>query len=363
MPLSEYFFNNLPMLFELIGLLIILFISVHVSKRIKTYTRLAVFLLLTSILITAFENWTQTFEHLSLWRPILTAFKYSTYPLILIDLILLAFQNIKPISVKWKIIACIPEAICVPIFFSSQWTRLVFYFSEDNHYGGGPLNMLPYILFGIYLVLFVVLNIIYLMNYSIRNRIIALYITLASALIVVVYLIINKTDDYNPIFTSALVFYFLFIYIHMASIDPLTGLRNRQSYYQDISESGQKITYVASVDMNDLKELNDTYGHANGDEALTVVADTLSANVGKKARCYRVGGDEFMILFVNENKQETAEQLDRIKTAMNSCKYQCAFGYAEKKSFMSVDDAIKESDRQMYLNKAELKSKKQTPKS
>ena len=93
MPLHEYFLNNFPMLFELIGLLIILFISAHISRRVKTYTRLAVLLLLTSILVTAFEGWTQTFERLSLWRPILTAFKYSLYPLILIDLILLATHS------------------------------------------------------------------------------------------------------------------------------------------------------------------------------------------------------------------------------------------------------------------------------
>lgn len=362
MPLHEYFLNNFPMLFELIGLLIILFISAHVSKRIKTYTRLAVLLLLSSILVTAFEGWTQTFDRLTLWRPILTGLKYSIYPLILLDLILLAFQNIKIIPIKWKIIAFIPEAICVPIFLSSQWTRLVFYFSDDNHYFGGAVSKLPYILFGIYLVLFVVLNIIYLKNYSIRNRIIALYISLASAAVVVVYLIIGKTDDYNPIFTSALVFYFLFIYIHMASIDPLTGLRNRQSYYQDLSESGSKITYVASIDMNDLKELNDTHGHSNGDEALVVVAETLTANVSKKARCYRVGGDEFMILYIGESKQDMAVQAEKIKAAMNNCKYKCAFGYAEKKSFMSVDDAIKESDKQMYINKAELKANNQQTK-
>lgn len=358
MPLKDYFLNNFVMFFELIGLLIILFISAHVSNRIKNYTRAAVVLLFLSVLATAFEGWTQTFEKLSLWRPILTACKYTIYPLILIDLILLVSQNIKPVPKKWRLVALIPELICVPIYFSSQWTHLVFYFHEDNHYAGGTLSYLPYIVFGVYLVIFIVLNILYLKNYSTRNRIIALYICLVSTLCVVVYLILDKTDDYNPIFTSSLVFYFLFIYIHMASIDPLTGLRNRQSYYQDISENEHNITYVASIDMNYLKELNDTQGHSAGDEALVVVANTLISSVGKKAKCYRVGGDEFMILFVIENKQEMENQIQKIKDALANCPYPCAFGYAEKMPGQSLDDTIKESDKQMYINKVDMKANK-----
>lgn len=358
MPLKEYFLNNFVMLFELIGLLIILFISAHVSKRIKSYTRAAVILLFVSMLVTAFETWTQTFETLSLWRPILTAFKYTIYPLILLDVIFLVSQNIKPISNKWRLIVSIPALVCIPIYFTSQWTHIVFYFLQDNHYSGGPLSNLPYIIFALYLVLFLVLNIIYLRNYSIRNRFIALYICLASALCVVIYIIVNKTDDYNPIFTASLVFYFLFMYIHLASIDPLTGLRNRQSYYQDISETGNRVTCVMSVDMNNLKELNDTEGHAAGDNALIEVAKSLMKSSGKRTRCYRIGGDEFMILLTLESQEEIDKQIERIKESLNNCPYPCAFGYAKITNDKTIDDAIKESDKQMYLNKAEMKANK-----
>ena len=358
MNIGNYFLNNFVMLFELVGLLIILFISAHVTRRIKVFTRTAVFLIFASILITSFENWTQTFDTLSPWRIILTAAKYTVYPLIIIDIIFLVVQNMKPFSKKWLLIFSLPELIAVPLYFTSQWTGLVFKFTETNHYAGGPLNNLPYIIFAFYLLVFVVLNIVYLHSYSVRNRIIALYISLVSAACVVVYLIIGKTDDYNPILTSSLVFYFLFLYIHMASIDPLTGLRNRQSYYQDLLENGHKINYVASIDMNDLKVINDTEGHAAGDQALIAVADLLKNNVGSKARCYRVGGDEFMILFILESRKEVEERIVKIKEALKNSEYVCAFGYAEKLSGVSLDDTIKESDRQMYINKADLKKQK-----
>lgn len=358
MDFQTYILNNFVMLFELIGLIIILFISAHVSKVVRNYTRLAVLLLFLSITITLLESWTQTFTTLSIWRPILTSLKYLIYPSISIILIMLVSENNKPLPKKWIIALLIPHLITVPIYFSSQWTKLVFHFSNDNHYGGGVLSNLPYFIFSFYLVIFVGLNILYLKNYSVRNRIIALYITLVSAACVVVYAIIGKTDDYNPIFTSALVLYLFFIYIHKASIDTLTGLRNRQSYYQDILEGEHNITFVASVDMNDLKIINDTKGHAAGDEALSVVAKTINGCLGRKTRCYRVGGDEFMILSTLEHEDEINAMIKQIKEALNNCPYPCAFGYAERKNGKSIEGAIKESDELMYVNKAEMKNKK-----
>ena len=83
MDFIEYLADNYVMFFELVGLLIVLFISAHTPKKIKFYTRLTIALLFLCSIITVFEKWTQTFETLSIWRPILTACKYTIYPLIL----------------------------------------------------------------------------------------------------------------------------------------------------------------------------------------------------------------------------------------------------------------------------------------
>lgn len=358
MPIQEYLLSNFAMIFELIGLLLILFISAHISQKLKIYTRIAVGLLFFSILVAMLEGWTQTFDHLTLWRPILTAFKYSTYPLILVVLIMLISQLIKPLSKKWIPILLIPEIITVPFYFSSQWTGLVFRYSETNHWSAGPLRYMPYVVFIIYLIVFVVLNIIYLKYYSAKNRFIAIYITLVSMAMVIFYLIIGRTDDYNPIFTASLVFYFLFIYIHMANIDSLTGLLNRQSYYQALNDEKNKISYVVSVDMNNLKEINDNYGHAAGDEALIVITEVLKAHVGNNGTVYRVGGDEFMILFIGVNEEDVVTRIEKMKDELSKTRFTCAFGYAKNDSRITIDEAIKESDKQMYLDKARTKRKK-----
>ncbi len=358
MDFGQLFVENFVMVFELVGLLIVLFISAHTPKKIKFYIRLTIALLFFSTIVTAVEKWTQTFETLSLWRPILTATKYSIYPFLLYFVILLLSHIIKPIEKKWFYFMLIPAIVSMPFYYSSQWSQLIFYYTENNSYQGGPLKYWPYIVFGLYLLLFVVLNIIHLRHSTLINRIIALYIALASMAGVIVLVVLGITDNYNPIFASALVFYFIFIYIRMASIDPLTGLRNRQSYYQELIEKENRITFVASIDMNDLKVINDKQGHAAGDQALVTLAEILKIHSGQGAHCFRVGGDEFMILYHGSTLEEVESSVKKMREELAKTPYSCAFGYAEKKLNAAIDEAIKASDKYMYENKYLMKKDK-----
>lgn len=84
--------------------------------------------------------------------------------------------------------------------------------------------------------------------------------------------------------------------------DEQTGCYNRKGmkYYSDIvlkeaSVSG-KYLFVCVADLNGLKHLNDTYGHAAGDEAIAAVSAQLKANAPEGSRIVRTGGDEFLIL-------------------------------------------------------------------
>ena len=79
--------------------------------------------------------------------------------------------------------------------------------------------------------------------------------------------------------------------------DALTGLRNRYALNNDILEiAGQKLT-AFMIDVNYFKEINDTYGHAIGDEVLRESANNLRMAF-PGSLCYRYGGDEFLILDV-----------------------------------------------------------------
>ena len=362
MEIIHYITNHYVMLYELIGLLIILFISAHIPVGMKKYTRIAIGLTLISSIVHVVELWTQSFETFSIWRAILTAAKYSLYPLILvmlIEIVSVALRH-RTIALKWKFIMLIPELIAVPLYFTSQWTGLIFKYSEDNIYHGGPLSALSYFIFAFYLILFLVENNIYLKNYSAKNKIIALYISCGAVLCVIFYLAFTDNhDDYNPILTSAIVFYYLFVYIHMASIDPLTSLLNRQSYYNDMKSNFKTIAAVVSIDMNDLKYYNDTFGHEKGDIALTTIANILIKEFKFHAGVYRVGGDEFTIFYHDLTEFGVLERIKAMKDELSKTEYTCAFGYAMKRSNLTIDKMINIADARMYEDKKLIKAKKE----
>lgn len=88
--------------------------------------------------------------------------------------------------------------------------------------------------------------------------------------------------------------------IRISLTDDMTRLYNRRCYDEDlkvIGESGIPEDMVLfSIDVNGLKAVNDTKGHAAGDELIKGAADCLSLSVGKKGKVYRTGGDEFIAI-------------------------------------------------------------------
>ena len=341
----DFITDNFVMIFELGGLIILLFVGAHISFQMKKRTLMAIGLLFIELTMFTAEKWTQTFPALSLMRPVLTAGLYSIYPLIIIVLMLLTTTGM---SRKLFGILMIPEMVCVPLFFTSQWTHIVFYFKEPNNYAGGPLSRLPYVLFFFYVIVFLIHNLIYLKNSSRINRIVAAYITIGPLFGALIFMMLQTDKDYSSIFTSGILLYFTYIYIHMAKIDPLTSLYNRQSYYQDIEENERYISGVVSIDMNDLKYLNDTFGHEAGDEALKTVAKIMKDNCGRNATVYRVGGDEFMIFYTGADEERIKKAIETMRSEIGKTEYVLAFGYAMVSSEQKIIDAIKVSDQLMY---------------
>lgn len=71
-------------------------------------------------------------------------------------------------------------------------------------------------------------------------------------------------DHLTEAIMISIVFFYIILYSHDNRLDPLTGLLNRQAFYDDCKLSGKSVRAVASLDMNGLKELNDTQGHKAG---------------------------------------------------------------------------------------------------
>ena len=101
----------------------------------------------------------------------------------------------------------------------------------------------------------------------------------------------------------------------MAMHDPLTGLANRRKADADLQDltkapgTVQTDFCVMQVDIDRFKTVNDALGHAAGDFVLTNVATMLKDCAGPKARCYRIGGDEFLILWERTYSTAQAEAM------------------------------------------------------
>ena len=107
--------------------------------------------------------------------------------------------------------------------------------------------------------------------------------------------------------------------------DQQTGCFNRKGmkYYTDIvlheAEKSGKSIYVCVADLNGLKYLNDTYGHAAGDEAIAEVSSEMLKAAPEGIKTIRTGGDEFLMMGVmEENSKEPSVMWDRIDRALEA---------------------------------------------
>ena len=89
---------------------------------------------------------------------------------------------------------------------------------------------------------------------------------------------------------------------YLANHDPLTGLANRTSFNQAFVQSLEEARLnhcevaVMLIDLDRFKAINDTFGHATGDQVLVDVANRLTEKLGKGSFAARLGGDEFAVI-------------------------------------------------------------------
>ncbi|MDR0293377.1 MAG: GGDEF domain-containing protein [Oscillospiraceae bacterium] len=126
--------------------------------------------------------------------------------------------------------------------------------------------------------------------------------------------------------------------IYIASIDPLTGLLNRRSmkeYLASAHEAYEKTNhryFIAIGDIDDFKQVNDTYGHDCGDEMILKVTETMTGRVGGSDQCARWGGEEFLILMRGIDEAQAYERVEDIRKCMGDT----AFVYGEKKINITI---------------------------
>ena len=355
MSVVSLILSNYIMVAEMLGLWVMLDSNVHLKKRTITATRIVIILILTEALCWGVERWLREIGYLTWTRIVLTPTIYLLHPVIMLGIMDMA-EFVK----KRRLLLYLPVLISAPLLYTSQWTHLFYWFDDKNLYiaADNPLRYYPYFLFLFYVILFVGAFTYRYARYGRAERKGILISIIAASIGVVFHIVFEIDADYSTLFASLLLIYYLSLYVLTAKEDTLTRLLNRQCYYADTERLKDQVTAAVSVDMNDLKKINDSQGHDAGDKALKAVAACLARNKLRNKKIYRIGGDEFAIFYLNKTEEEVKKDIELMQKELSETPYVCAFGYEMVKN-KDIDAAMTRADREMYANKARLKNDKE----
>ena len=140
--------------------------------------------------------------------------------------------------------------------------------------------------------------------------------------------------------------------MYMSTHDVLTDLGNRQSFVATLRMiEGMNLSVgVCFVDINGLKEVNDTKGHEAGDELIKEVGGTV-ASVFKKKFCYRIGGDEFIAIVPQVEKEHFEELTNKLRRKAK--KIPMAIGAIWQDNSENIEELVNSADQLMYNDKAQ----------
>ena len=159
---------------------------------------------------------------------------------------------------------------------------------------------------------------------------------------------------------------------HMAYFDSLTGLANRHHLNEWLhnemkrARSGKASGLILFIDLDDLKLVNDTYGHSYGDKIISAAGSRISDGVGEKAFVARIGGDEFVVILpgtyergqIEEIAYKISKSVGQKQEILGRCFHMTAsIGIAYYPSDGDTsEEIIKNADNAMYAAKKDSKN-------
>jgi len=156
----------------------------------------------------------------------------------------------------------------------------------------------------------------------------------------------------------------------LLGIDPLTALFNRKNILETadaeinrLTESGQSLSTIA-IDIDNFKSINDCYGHRYGDIVLQEISSCLKNTIRKTDFVGRIGGEEFMVLLPDTDKNLAIDVAEKLRCAIESLEINCcslnpihisaSFGVSENwKDNTDFSELLAQADQALYVSKNE----------
>jgi diguanylate cyclase (GGDEF)-like protein/PAS domain S-box-containing protein len=141
--------------------------------------------------------------------------------------------------------------------------------------------------------------------------------------------------------------------------DEMTGLYNRRYFENEMEKLNKSRKLPISIiigDLDNLKYINDNFGHKKGDQYIMKAAELISRNFRDGDITARIGGDEFAVLLPETDYETALEMCERIKSSFGNCSkfinLDISLGSAAKNSFSEdLEEAFIEADKKMYQEK------------
>ena len=275
------------------------------------------------------------------------------------------FADMKRIKRIYPFVA-IPAMITISGCLINLVTPVFFMIDQNNVYHRTDLFFLTYVVTYSYLAYGVIL--IYLYRKKVNKY---LFLPVVLFMIPVAAGSLLQAFFYGYSFmwlgvSIGMLWLFISIQNEASYVDTLSGLFNRQ-YLNDIllmhSKKGDNNSSVLAgimFDIDSFKNINSSFGHLVGDDAISTVGKILHRAVGSKGISFRYGGDEFIILMKTSSPKEIMDMIDTIKAKaelFNESEkkpYKLCFsiGYSIYQSkYDSIDDFLKKMDAAMYDDK------------
>jgi diguanylate cyclase (GGDEF)-like protein len=298
---------------------------------------------------------------------LLSAILFAVAPMLGLYFFLFIFHMVLPdkkISKPILTFMLIPVLICIISAFLSPFFGLVFAISDIGVYSRGPFFIASVFLTYIFLVvgiIIILINAKRLVKHELLLMLAVGVIPIGGGIIQSLYYGVLTMWSSAGI---ALLIGYLFLQDRMIQLDSLTGAWNRESFYYTYSRriklNPEKSFGAIYFDIDNLKQINDTYGHLEGDSAIILLMDVIKEVLPYGSNICRLGGDEFIIIYDCETEEEINNVLADIKENIatnekitsREYKLECSFGAAiYTPEFISINALVSKLDKLMYEEK------------
>lgn len=260
-----------------------------------------------------------------------------------------------------------PILINIVFCFFSFWQGFIFIIEENNNYIRGPLFFIPIMTICTYFIISLLIVYNNRKNISAMQHAILIIFEIMPILTIGLQVFFRELYFIGGVIGLLIIVHYIYLQELMSKYDNLTGVWNRGTFeayvYNNYINKSRAFSLVY-IDVNDFKEINDQYGHSEGDIALKNISNVLKRCFHVRGKVSRIGGDEFLAVtedIYDENLYNSVKNINKNISRLNKTQgkdynLNVSLGYKVfNNEYDNLADYIREIDKLMYVDKRSRK--------